>query len=374
MLVLHGCRVSDEFVRERVRTFPAKIGRYWSISTGETQSKARFRLGRNGIPGVVTMNEQLMLRNSETLSLVELPGEGVAWTSDAGRDAAKAINAACGEFGYFFLTNHGIPADKIAFVIEEAREFYGRPLAEKASYQSSAKSQFLGYRGLGAERSLSHSGAEACEQFRIGNVLSTEPHLRAADWDFFHRPFPKSVALLADMTRVGNCLMAAGAVGLGQEPILFDQFLDQPMHRLGLNLYETGAGARIGNTVNYAMSSHVDHAVFTIVAQDVPGLEVLSPDGEWVDVPIISDALFVFLGDYFQRWTNGRFRAVPHRVREIRKDRISIQYKHKPSYATIVAPLAQFVSESDPARYEPFDTGHQYEQLMNTLLTERQIN
>lgn len=180
------------------------------------------------------------------------------------------------------------------------------------------------------------------------------------------------MALFADLAAIGHRLMAVGATGLGQEPSYFNRFFDAPMHRLGLNLYEAGASARIGNSVSYAMSPHVDHAVFTVVAQDEPGLEVLVPGGEWLNVPVVPDALFVFAGDYFQRWTNGRFRATQHRVGQIRTDRISIQYKHKPSNAIVVEPLAPFVSSGRPARYEAFNTGHQYENLLATLLAERQ--
>jgi isopenicillin N synthase-like dioxygenase len=53
------------------------------------------------------------------------------------------------------------------------------------------------------------------------------------------------------------------------------------------------------------MTSHIDHAVITLLTQDEPGLEVLSVEGDWIDVPMAPEALFVFVGDYAQRWTNG---------------------------------------------------------------------
>ncbi|MFE9552566.1 2OG-Fe(II) oxygenase family protein [Streptomyces sp. NPDC006703] len=115
------------------------------------------------------------------------------------------------------------------------------------------------------------------------------------------------------------------------------------MHRLGLNYYEVGHGDESAGTVDDAMSPHVDHAVFTVVIQDEPGLEVRGTNGGWVPVPVVPGALFVFLGDYLQRWTNGVYRAATHRVRKVATDRISIQYKHRPSYNTVVAPLASFI-------------------------------
>jgi isopenicillin N synthase-like dioxygenase len=312
------------------------------------------------------MNERL----SEHIPFVDLPFKGAPWNAETTRHAAGAIDDACRKFGYFFLSNHGIPTDPISATFKETGQFYSRPLEEKSRYNCSANSQFLGYRGLGAEKSLTHSGAEACEQYRIGNIVATSPSSRSVNQEFFHEPFRSGMILFEEMVKVGDRLMSTCATGLGMTDTFFDGFMEAPLHRLGLNFYKVGAGQEIGNSVSYAMSPHVDHAVFTILVQDQPGLEVVNSEGEWIDVPVVPNALFVFLGNYFQIWTNGNYRATMHRVREVCKDRISIQYKHKPSYATVVAPLAQFVNEGAPARYEPFDTGHQYEELLQSLLAK----
>ena len=213
-----------------------------------------------------------------------------------------------------------------------------------------------------------HSGAEACEQYRIGNIVATPGAQEVAK--FYHEPFGQGTMLFEKLVQVGNKLMSACAIGLGLIDTFFDPFMEASMHRLGLNLFPFGAGQAIGNSVNYAMTSHVDHAVLTILTQDEPGLEVLGPKSVWIDVPLIPGAMFVFLGDYMERWTNGTYHATKHRVREVARNRMSIQYKHKPSFATVVALLRPFVNEDQPARYDAFDTGYQYTALLQSLLTE----
>jgi isopenicillin N synthase-like dioxygenase len=315
--------------------------------------------------------EMVSQKCAQHIPVIELPEGRADSSSSSVVAAARAIDEAASQFGYYSIEDHNVPIDKVLSTIEETRFFFGLPEIEKAAYQASASTQFLGYRRLGAEKSLSHGGAEACEQYRIGNIHAQELDGPAVDPEFFHRPFARSMSLFADMAILGDRLMALAAIAQGEDPGLFAPFFEAPMHRLGLNYYEPGSGERIGNQVSYAMSPHVDRAVFTIVIQNEPGLELLSPGGEWLPAPAGPGALIVFIGDYFQRWTNGRFRASEHRVGEICRKRISIQYKHKPSHATLVEPLAAFVDlGASNVRYEAFDTGRQYERLLKTLLSQ----
>lgn len=304
-----------------------------------------------------------------SLPIVALPDPGAAPTDDAVRQAAQSLDTACSETGYFELTNHGIDLGLIRRTLEETAAFFRRPAEDKARYTAGVETQFLGYRRLGAEKSLFHGGAEACEQYRIGRSHDRPAAATAIDTAHFHAPFADSSMLFARLERLGDQLMTLAAIGLGNAEDRFAPFFESPMHRLGLNYYAPGSSAELGNSVPYGMSPHIDRAVFTIVIQDEPGLELLSPNGAWQSVPAGPDVLVGFMGDYLQRWTNGRYRAVQHRVGEIRRDRISIQYKHKPSYAVVVEPLARFLAADGAPRYDPFDTGTQYERLLSTLLS-----
>jgi isopenicillin N synthase-like dioxygenase len=307
-------------------------------------------------------------QNSADIPVVRMPVGCGPWTSAAARHVVSELDEACRRFGYFFLERHGVPPELFTAAFDETRRFYSLSLDEKRKFNCSANSQFLGYRGLGAEKSRMHSGAEACEQYRIGNIVATPAAQIVVQ--FYHEPFSQGTILFEELIKVGSELMSACAVALGLNDTFFNPYLEAPMHRLGLNFYTVGAGKAIGNSVSYAMTSHVDHAIFTILTQDELGLEVLDINDRWIGVPLRPGSLFVFLGDYMERWTNGAYRATPHRVREVSKDRMSLQYKHKPSHATVVAPLRSFVDEDRPARYEAFNTGHQYAELLQSLLTE----
>lgn len=133
---------------------------------------------------------------------VELPGHPAGWTSKERAAVAEAIGGVCRREGYFFVHNHGVPAGLVKEVYEEMRRFYQLPVAEKNRYDATEESQFLGYRGLGRERSRTHSGTEACEQYRIGNI--TDDLAMPDSVDFYHEHFPKSVELFGHLTRMAT--------------------------------------------------------------------------------------------------------------------------------------------------------------------------
>ncbi|MGW7411150.1 isopenicillin N synthase family dioxygenase [Streptomyces sp. NPDC054863] len=297
---------------------------------------------------------------------VQLPGNAAEWTSGDRAAVAAELGGAWRHEGCFFVHHHGIPAGLIAEVYEETQRFYQLPLEEKNRYEATEKSQFLGYRGFGREKSRTHSGAEACEQYRIGNV--TDELGIPESVDFYHAHFPKSLELFRHLTLLGDGILAACALGLGLEEDFFTGHVGTPLHRLGLNHYGAAHPSAEDSEVGYAMSPHIDLSLLTILDQDAPGLDVRTPDGTWQEVPAVPGALFVFLGDYLQRWSNGQYRAAPHRVGAVRGDRMSIQYKHRPDYGVVVAPLDALTGPADPPRYAPLSTGSEYISVLRSLL------
>ncbi|MEV0415885.1 2-oxoglutarate and iron-dependent oxygenase domain-containing protein [Streptomyces sp. NPDC050448] len=158
---------------------------------------------------------------------VRLPNHGGDWTAEDKARVAAEIGAACRSGGYFFLYHHGIDADLLSAVYEETRRFYRLPAAEKIKYNSSERSQFLGYRGLGREKSTAHAGAEACEQYRIGNTKGALGAPVAAD--FYHAPFEKGACLFKHLVDLGDRVLSACADDLGLPAADFDSSMNSPM-------------------------------------------------------------------------------------------------------------------------------------------------
>jgi isopenicillin N synthase-like dioxygenase len=104
----------------------------------------------------------------------------------------------------------------------------------------------------------------------------------------------------------------------------------------------------------FGAAPHTDIGAITLLTQDgTPGLEVLTPDGQWVQAPAPAGALGVNCGDMMERWSNGRFHAAKHRVlNQARGHRYSMVFLFDPTYHTAVKPLDAFVDQHNPARYD----------------------
>jgi isopenicillin N synthase-like dioxygenase len=63
------------------------------------------------------------------------------------------------------------------------------------------------------------------------------------------------------------------------------------------------------------VNAHHDAGFLTVLCQHrVGGLQVLNPDGRWIDVPLVPGALVVNLGENLQSMTGNYLVATTHRV------------------------------------------------------------
>jgi len=91
------------------------------------------------------------------------------------------------------------------------------------------------------------------------------------------------------------------------------------------------------------VAAHCDWSWLTVLLQDSSGLQILSRNEEWIDVPPVTDAFVINLGELIEITTGGYFRATPHRVRNnsVNTTRVSIPVFINPSLDEIITPKAR---------------------------------
>jgi isopenicillin N synthase-like dioxygenase len=110
-----------------------------------------------------------------------------------------------------------------------------------------------------------------------------------------------------------------------------------------------------GDDEQFGQGPHTDNSFITILArEDVPGLAVRLPSGEWLAPPVIPGTFLVNLGNIMKRWSNDRFLSTPHGVlNDSGTDRYSIAFFYSPNVDAVIACLPSCAGPGNPPRYEP---------------------
>ncbi len=278
------------------------------------------------------------------------------------------IAAACRDWGFFQVVDHGVPAELLERVWSEARSFFELPRSLKLAIERSAENP-RGY----YDRELTKNARDLKEVFDFGYVLRPDlpddhPDNRAPIDGFNQWPV-EAPSLRSTMTeyfaqceRLGQRIFQAFCRGLGLEAEHLQPSFAPHTSFVRLNYYplddplatEEAAGTTALGEM--ALGHHTDAGALTILLQDdVGGLQVHDGDG-WIDVPPVDGAFVINIGDMTQVWSNDRYTAALHRVRPMKRAaRYSIPFFYNPSYETDCAPLPT-PDEANP-RYRPINWG-----------------
>ncbi len=126
-----------------------------------------------------------------------------------------------------------------------------------------------------------------------------------------------------------------------------------------LRLLNYPENPRPADDVNVGISAHTDFECLTLIYQSDEGLEVQDSSDNWIRVPAREGQFVVLLGDMFERWSNGRYRATRHRVTHTTWARQSIVMFFAVDGNRIVQPLPQFADSAKANTYKPI-TQHQH--------------
>ncbi|NBP72772.1 MAG: hypothetical protein EBU57_06330, partial [Alphaproteobacteria bacterium] len=156
---------------------------------------------------------------------------------------------------------------------------------------------------------------------------------------------------------LGHKMLAVYARALDLPADFFDRFFTDPMWTTR-NAYYPGSPDAEEN--QFGISPHRDHGFMTLLPlSNEPGLQIRTPEGEWIAAEQVDDAIIINTGEFMNRWTNGRFIATPHRVVPPRNDRYSIALFFNPNWDSEAIPLETCASAANPPQFEPVNI-HDY--------------
>ncbi|HEV8309215.1 MAG TPA: 2-oxoglutarate and iron-dependent oxygenase domain-containing protein [Methylomirabilota bacterium] len=283
-----------------------------------------------------------------------------------GLDAvAGEVRRACEQVGFFYLAGHGVPPAVVDAAFRAAREFHGMPLEEKLALRINENN--IGYLAVnqsiqGASTVHKATRPNYNESFFISHdrdashpdVLAGTPLRGRNQWPEGREGMRSAmVRYFETLEGLGEGMLPVLARALDMPPGHFSPFFRNEAH---INLrFLHYPPQDTEDDEQFGQGPHTDNSFVTMLArEDVPGLAVRLPGGEWLAPPVIPGTFLVNLGNIMKRWSNDRFLSTPHGVlNDSGTDRYSIAFFYSPNVETVIECLPTCVGPGDPARYPP---------------------
>ena len=291
---------------------------------------------------------------------------GVAGAAEA---LAEQLREAQENVGFYIITNHGVPRERIEATFSAAKRFHALPLETKTALKANEHNVgYLPMKGSTTRSSKVHVNTKPNlnEAFFVKRDLAPDdPEVLAGDRYKAVNQWPDEAVLpgfRADVVAYCDALEALAlsllplyARALGLAPGWFDDaFSGRPMFTLRMTHYPPVPADAVEDN-QFAIAPHTDSGFLTLLAQsDIPGLAIRLPSGEWIEPPLIPGSFIVNTGDLAHRWTNERFLSTPHRVVHTEpRDRYAIPFFFDCNYTHVMACIPTCTGPGNPPKYDP---------------------
>jgi len=261
---------------------------------------------------------------------------------------ADALDRACCEYGFFYVTGHGVDPALPARLMTLAREFFASPLKHKLAIEMARGGRaWRGYFPVDGE--LTSGRPDRKEGIYFGTELGhDDARVRAGLPLHGANLYPAMpgfrdtlLAYMNEVTAVGQLLLRGIALGLGLEHDYFlDRYTRDPTVLFRIFNYPPSAPAVGENENELGVGEHTDYGLLTLLRQDeIGGLHVWHRD-RWLSAPPVPDSFVCNVGDMLERLTAGRYVSALHRVRNVSlQDRISMPLFLDPSFDVVLEPI-----------------------------------
>ena len=266
---------------------------------------------------------------------------------------AKLVDDICRETGFLVLEGHGVKADVIENLWGAANQFFAQSSEVKQQVKAPYAGYPYGYLGPNAEALAKSKGEDTPPDLKEsinGGPLSVPKGASADAMKFCYQPtlWPELDGFRAaweayynEMEALAERVMRLFARALELPTGHFAPYIDAPISALRLLHYPATTGVPLDR--QQRAGAHTDYGSLTILLPqpNSQGLQIQTPQGEWIDVPAPEGAFVINIGDLMARWTADRWVSTLHRVvaKPDQPARLSVAYFHQPNWEAEIVPL-----------------------------------
>jgi isopenicillin N synthase-like dioxygenase len=278
---------------------------------------------------------------------------------------AAQVRQASERVGFFYVAGHGVDPAVVDAAFAASREFHALPLAEKLALKLNENN--IGYLPVNESMQRASTVHKATrpnfnESFFISHDRGSDhPDVVAGtslrgqnQWPVGHAGMRRAMlAYFKALERVGEQILPVLARALDMPEQHFAPFFANEAH---INLrFLHYPPQQTDDDEQFGQGPHTDNSFMTFLArEDVPGLAVRLPSGQWLAPPVIEGTFLVNLGNVMKRWSNDRFLSTPHGVlNDTGHDRYSIAFFYSPNVRAVIECLPTCVGSGTPPRYPP---------------------
>ncbi len=285
-------------------------------------------------------------------------GPFLAGEDGAAEKTATELRSALEQTGFFYILNHGVAKGLRDHLIKQTAAFYCLPLERKLPLKMNAYG--VGYvprRGELLKTSPYYTGTkkpDVCEVLILQRDWGPGSETRQNPWPDHMPLFRQAVQDFFEATEdLAIQMMPLYALALGLERDFFAHKFRKYKALNALRVSYMPPDTLADD--EFHVGPHTDGSFMTLLAtSEQLGLEILSPSGQWLKMPLIPDAFVVNAGDLLTRWSNGRVRSTPHRVINTSgEDRYSVPLFVQPTADTIIDCLPTCRGPDNPPQEPP---------------------
>lgn len=231
----------------------------------------------------------------------------------------QELGDAIRHFGFVRVKGHSVNPSITEPAYKKAREFFALAEAQKLKYKIPGGAGQRGYTPYLAESAKDSDLPDLKEFWHVGRELPKEHRL--------HSVYPENVwpgeiegfrsaflDLYASLEKCSNILLRGLALYLNQEEDIFTSVTDEGNTILRSLYYPAFKDREVVPGAVRAAAHEDINFITLLITSTSSGLQLLTRDGEWIDVNAEPGEIVADSGDMLSRVTNGVLPATTHRV------------------------------------------------------------